>query len=225
MTKTKTVKTALAAVTLAAAAFALPATASANNFNGRKCSDTQSAVIGGVLGGSLGTAIGEGIAGRGDKTEGAILGAVIGGIAGAAIGDGLDDCEKYDQRFRTDRRNTGFVTGQHNRGFQNNNGFQTVGHRGNARFNRGFNNDPLFQIDREIERTRFEGRQLQAELRNSRGFRPGLRRAIEANGFRLDQLKRERRQIKRFTDNRRAFQQPVRGHFHGNSRNQCFLNH
>lgn len=223
MTKTKTVKTALAAVTLAAAAFVLPATASANNFNGRKCSDTQSAVIGGVLGGSLGTAIGEGIAGRGDKTEGAILGAVIGGIAGAAIGDGLDDCEKYDQRFRNNNRNQGFVTGQRN------SGFQTVGHRGHSGFNRGFNADPLYQIDREIERTRFEGQQLQRELRNSRGFRPGLRRAIEANGFRLDQLKRERRQIKRYTDNRRdnyqAFQQPVRGHFHGNSRNQCFLNH
>lgn len=233
MTKTKTVKTALAAVTLAAATFALPATAFAGNSYNKNCADTENAILGGVVGGSLGTVIGEEIAGRGDKTEGAILGAIIGGIAGAAIGDGANDCEKTDKRYRTANQYPTRTT------YGNNNArVQTVGHKSHRRhtthndygYNRGYRVDPLERVKREIERTRYEGDRLKRELKYSRGYRPDLRRAIEANGYRLDQLKREKRRIKKYGnsyDYRRNDyrQQTRRGHYHGSSRNLCYDGH
>lgn len=235
MTKTTTVKTALAAVTLAAATFALPATAQAGNSYNKNCSDTENAVLGGVVGGSLGTVIGEEIAGRGDKTEGAILGAIIGGIAGAAIGDGANDCEKNKPRYRTTNHYPATTTYG-----TRNSGYQTVGHRSGRHTShngyqrtrgyssRGYNSDPLYRIDREIERVRFEGEQLEREIRYSRGYRPDLHRRLDENGYRLKQLKKERKRIKKYGNSRNDYYRPTttrRGHYHGSSRNLCYSDH
>ncbi len=229
-------KTALAAVTLAAATLITPLSASAADY--RKCNDTTNGVVGGVIGGSVGAAIGEEIAGRGDRTEGAVLGAIIGGIAGAAIGDGASDCEK-DKRYNN-RRVVTTTTHYPTRTTNTHRGYQTVGHNGHRDYNRRNRNygydrgysrrvDPLYRIDREIEQTRREGRRLKRELRNSRYHRPGLRRALDANGRHLEYLKRERKRIKRAEyrrdDYRRDYRQARRGHYHGNSRNLCYSDH
>jgi hypothetical protein len=251
---TKTVKTALAAVTLAAATLALPASASAADYR-NNCSDTENAILGGVVGGSLGTVIGEGIAGRGDRTEGAVLGAIIGGIAGAAIGDGATDCEKrYDRNrvYTTQGQTTRhYPTRTQTRTVYTSPHVQTVGHpgrghghahgrnRGNSSY--GYNNrynDPLYQIDRQIEDVRRRGDQLKREIRYSRHYNPRLERRLERNGRKLKELKRERRRIKKFTDRQRDRNSGYnrnqgygyndgyrRGHYHGNSRNLCYSDH
>ena len=245
------IKTALTAVTLAAAALATPLSASAADY--RKCNDTTNGVAGGLIGGSVGAAIGEGIAGRGDRTEGAVLGAIIGGIAGAAIGDGASDCEKntrtnrrvvtttnhYPTRTQTyPTRTQTYPTRTTSRGYQ------TVGHSGhnhrtttnrtygntrgyNTSYGYGRTADPLYRIDREIEETRREGKRLKRELKYGYGHRRGLRRALEANGYRLEQLKRERKRIKKYADGRRNDYRPQtrRGHYHGQSRNLCYSDH
>lgn len=219
MTNVKNVKakTALAAVTLAAMAFATPLSASASDY--RKCNDTVNGVAGGVIGGSAGAAIGESIAGRGNRTEGAILGAIIGGIAGAAVGDSASDCEKYNQSNQrvvttTNHYPTRTQTYPVRTTTTTTRGYQTVGHNGynqrttgsrNYGSNRGYSTDrgygrrvdPLYQINREIEQTRREGDRLKRKLRNARHYRPGLHRALEANGRHLNYLKKERRRIKK----------------------------
>lgn len=244
------IKTALAAVTLAAATIAMPLSASAQDYN-RKCADTSNGVLGAVVGGSAGAAIGESIAGRGDRTEGAILGAIIGGIAGAAVGDSASDCEN---RQRTVNR--GYTTTTHyptrtNRVQTTTRGYQTVGHNGHGHTrtrttNRGYNNNRghnsnrgynqdynrgqnrLYQIDRDIERLRNERAYLKDERRRSRNYRPGIERRLDRIGHRLAELKRERKQIKRYSDNRRNDYRPQttrRGHYHGQSRNACYSSH
>jgi len=164
------IKTALTAVTLAAAAIATPLSASAADY--RKCNDTVNGVAGGVIGGSVGAAIGESIAGRGDRTEGAVLGAIIGGIAGAAVGDGASDCEKHTRNTRRAVNTTNHyptrtqnypVRTQTYPGRTTTRGYQTVGHRGHSTSrgyseSRGYNTsrgysrraDPLYRIDRDI---------------------------------------------------------------------------
>lgn len=223
---TNTVKNALAVVTLAAAALALPTAASAGDYR-KNCADTENAILGGVVGGSLGTVIGEEIAGRGDKTEGAVLGAIIGGIAGAAIGDGANDCEKYDQRRK--------IYTNHNRGYRTAPVVQKVHHRGGRGY--GYNHrsaDPLWQVDREIEALRRERKHLKRERQYSRGYRPGIERRLDRIAWRLDELKRERKRIKRFTNQygnsygyRDGYHRKTtrRGHYHGNSRNLCYSDH
>ncbi len=94
------IKSALAAVTLAAATFAAPLSAQASDYD-RKCGDTGNAVLGAIVGGTAGAAIGDGIAGRGQSTEVGILGAIIGGIAGAAVGDSASDCENNTRNTNT----------------------------------------------------------------------------------------------------------------------------
>ncbi len=236
------IKTALTAVTLAAAALATSLPAYAGEYK-RNCNDTTNGVAGGLIGGSVGAAIGEGIAGRGDRTEAAVLGAIIGGIAGAAIGDGATDCEK-DTRYDT-RRVVSTTNHYPTRTTNTHRGYQTVGHsnhrdrgyrttrrdygsnRGYTSYGYGHNADPLRRIDREIERTRREGDRLKRELRYARGYRPDLRRALTANGYRLDELKRERKRIKKYSNNRRNDyrRDTRRGHYHGQSRNLCYSDH
>lgn len=244
------IKTALTAVTLAAAALATSLPAYAAGEYQRNCNDTTNGLAGGVIGGSVGAAIGESIAGRGDRTEGAILGAIIGGIAGAAVGDGASDCEK-DNRYDTRRvvTNTNhYPTRTRNyptRTTTTHRGYQTVGHpsnngrrrghsnrhygsdRGYTTTSYGYNADPLFRINREIEQTRREGDRLKRELKYSNGHRRGLRRALEANGRQLDYLKKERRRIKKYSDQRRNDYRPQtrNGHYHGTSRNLCYSDH
>jgi len=234
-------KTALAAVALAAATFATPLTASAADY--RKCKDTNNGVAGGVIGGSVGAAIGEQIAGRGDRTEGAVLGAIIGGIAGAAIGDGVNDCEK-DKRFNDRRRvTTHYPTQTRN----THRGYQNVGHNSNRNRNQGYNQrsrtysydrgyghnnygqgrrgNRLFQIERQIDDLRRERAYLKEERRRSRYFRPGLERRLDKIAYRLGELKRERKRIKKRKDRRSDYRQVRRGHYHGSSRNLCYNDH
>lgn len=246
---TKTVKTALAAVTLAAATFALPTAAFAGDYR-KDCSDTENAILGGVVGGSLGTVIGEEIAGRGDRTEGAVLGAIIGGIAGAAIGDGASDCEKRTTRTRSYNKR-GYPVRTTTRGHS---GYQTVGHNGhrghnghnrnrNRNHNTGYGydtrrHDPLYQIDRQIEEVRREGDRIKREIKYSRYYNPRLEQARERNGRRLKNLKRERKRIKQFNERQRdrgydrdrnrgyGYNDGYRrGHYHGGSRTLCYSDH
>ena len=227
----------LAVASVAAAAFALPMTASASDY--RKCKDTEATVAGGLIGGSLGTVIGEEIAGRGDKTEGAIAGAVIGGIIGAAIGDGASDCEKDGRIYRNGR----VISTAHTPGYQTvqyrDRGARTRGYQSNHRgYNRGRgysdrgytareHDRDLRQIDRRINRLRAERKDLKRALRyRDRGGRRIQRRLNEIS-YELDRLKNERRRVKRAWDNRR---QPRgyndrnrRGHYHG--RTLCYSHH
>jgi len=222
------IKTALTAVTLAAAAFATPLSASAADY--RNCKDTVNGVAGGVIGGSVGAIAGREIAGRGNRTEGAVLGAIIGGIAGAAVGDGASDCEKYDSYDRRAvtttnhypvRTQTYPVRTQSYpvRTTTTTRGYHNVGHTGHNHrtttnrsyeYDRGYSTDrgygrradPLRRIDREIEQTRREGDRLKRKLRRSRHHRPGLHRALDENGRHLRYLKKERRRIKRMAERR-----------------------
>lgn len=231
----------LAAVSLAAAALALPTAASAGDY--RKCKDTEAAIAGGLIGGSLGTVLGEEIAGRGDKTEGAIAGAVIGGIIGAAIGDGASDCEKDGRIYRNGRaissyqnpsyRQPAYQTVNHNR-YQS----RSRGHRPNHRgYNDGYNNRgygysrqqhdrDLRRIDNRIDRLRHERQDLKQRLRYERRNRRMQRRLNEIS-YELDRLKDERRQVKRAWDNRRDRRdyrpRNRRGHYHGQT--VCYDNH
>lgn len=214
----------LAVASVAAAAFALPATASASDY--RKCKDTQAAIAGGLIGGSLGTVLGEEIAGRGDRTEGAIAGALIGGIIGAAIGDGASDCEKVTRDYRDGRVITTahtptYQTTQHRsnqtysrgqqpnqRGYdnrnQNNRGYNQDRNRGHYQgYNQGYtaqqHNRDLRQIDNRMDRLRAERRDLKRYSYQNRR----TQRRLYNIGLRLDELKSERRQVKRAWDNRR----------------------
>lgn len=203
--KNVNLKTALTAVTLAAAAFATPLSASAADY--RKCNDTTNGIAGGVIGGSAGAAIGESIAGRGNRTEGAILGAIIGGIAGAAVGDSASNCEKdtrYDNRrvvTTTNHYPTRTVVTRpvvHTVGYStsNNRNYRANDHGNSRRV------DPLYRIDREIEQTRREGDRLKREIKYARrGNRRGLQRALDANCRQLDYLKSERKRIKKSANN------------------------
>jgi len=226
----------LAVASVAAAAFALPATASASDY--RKCKDTEAAIAGGLIGGSLGTVLGEEIAGRGDRTEGAIAGALIGGIIGAAIGDGASDCEKDGRVYRNGRvistaHTPAYQTAQYRgnqgytRGYQpNHRGYNNRNH-----YNRGYNQGytaqqhdrDLRQIDNQMDRLRAERRDLKRYAYQDRR----TQRRLYTIGQRLDQLKDERRRVKRAWDDRRQ-PRPRRvetrhGHYHG--QNLCYSNH
>ena len=229
-------KTALAAVTLAAASLATPLSAQAQDFrNGQNfrnnnidCSDTSNTVLGGLAGGVAGAAIGDGIAGRGQSTEIGILGAVIGGIAGAAIGDSASGCENFD------RSNVGFTqqapvysqqapvyTQQAPVYTQPTTVYSnpprtvytsprivtpapvyntTTSYSSNRGFNQGQNR--LFQIDREIDRLCHEIDYLKAQRRRSR-HSSGLKSQIKQLEYRVDDLRRERKQIQKYGSNSR----------------------
>lgn len=224
----------LAVASVAAAAFALPATASASDY--RKCNDTEAAIAGGLIGGSLGTVLGEEIAGRGDKTEGAIAGALIGGIIGAAIGDGASDCEKEGRIYRNNRvistaHAPTYQTAQY-RGNQTYSRGHQPNHRGyNDRNNRGYNQGyTAQQHDRDLRRIERRMDRLRAERRDLKRYQYHDRRTerrLYTIGLRLDELKTERRRVKRAWDNRRQprsrHTQTRRGHYHG--QNLCYSNH
>lgn len=235
----------LAVASVAAAAFALPATASASDY--RKCKDTQAAIAGGLIGGSLGTVLGEEIAGRNDKTEGAIAGALIGGIIGAAIGDGASDCEKDGRIYRNNRvistaHTPSYQTTQYRRGHQPNHRGYNNRNRNNQGYNnrsyndRGYGNQrgynaqqhdrDLRQIDRRINRLRAEREDLKRAQRYQHGRR-GIQRRLNDISYQLDALKTERRQVKRAWNNRRQPRvrqnQTRRGHYHG--QNLCYSDH
>jgi uncharacterized protein YcfJ len=210
-------KTSLAVATVAAAAFALPGTALADDY--RKCKDTEATVAGGLIGGSVGTIIGEEVAGRGNRTEGAIAGAVIGGVIGAAIGDGASDCEKDGRIYRNGRvistynQPVGYTTVRHPRGYQYNH--RDYGrdyrrdnrHRGYDRgrgydyYNAQQHDRDLRRIDRRMDRLRAERRQLKDRRRYERGR--WVDRRLSEIAFELDQLKDQRQRLKRQWDRAR----------------------
>lgn len=234
----------LAVASVAAAAFALPATASASDY--RKCKDTQAAIAGGLIGGSLGTVLGEEIAGRNDKTEGAIAGALIGGIIGAAIGDGASDCEKDGRIYRNNRvistahtpsyQTTQYRGHQPNHRGYNNRNRNNQGYNNRSYNDRGYGNQrgynaqqhdrDLRQIDRRINRLRAEREDLKRAQRYQHGRR-GIQRRLNDISYQLDALKTERRQVKRAWNNRRQPRvrqnQTHRGHYHG--QNLCYSDH
>ncbi|MEL6686085.1 MAG: hypothetical protein AAFP97_00515 [Pseudomonadota bacterium] len=209
----------LAVATVAAAAFTLPATASAADY--RKCNDTETAVVGGLVGGSLGTIIGEEIAGRGNRTEGAVAGALIGGVVGAAIGDSVSNCEKDGVIYRDGRiigTQTGFRTVDHRR--HSNDRKRYYNDRGrhyndrhrqrdfnDRRRNRGFgytaqqHDRDLRRIERRMDRLRAERRDL--KNRRHYGQRRGVERRLRDIAYELDFLKDERRRLKRLWDQSR----------------------
>ncbi|GLQ24875.1 hypothetical protein GCM10007853_27490 [Algimonas ampicilliniresistens] len=231
----------LAAVSLAAAALALPTVASAGDY--RKCKDTEATIAGGLIGGSLGTVLGEEIAGHGDKTEGAIAGAVIGGIIGAAIGDGASDCEKDGRIYRNGR----VISTYQNANYRQP-AYQTVGHNGHQTRSRGHrphhrgyddrqrqssygyssrqHDRDLRRIDRRIDRLRDERRDLKQRQRYERRGR-WIQRRLNEISYELDHLKDERRRVKRAYDNRRDRRdyrpRNRRGHYHGQT--VCYSDH
>jgi len=71
--------------------------------------------------------------------------------------------------------------------------------------NRGFNNDRnrLFQIDREIDRLCHEIDYLKDQRRRSRGKNSGLKSRIKQLEYRVDDLERERKQIRKYSKNNR----------------------
>lgn len=215
----------LAVASVAAAAFALPTTASASDY--RSCNDTEAAIAGGLIGGSLGTVIGEEIAGRGDRTDGAVAGALIGGIIGAAIGDGASDCEKDGRlnrntrvistrsvptyqpvQYRTPQTVTRGYEPNH-RGHYNQNwndrGYNDRGYNdrnNNNRYSAQQHDRDLRRIDRRMNRLRAERQDLNRSVRNGYRVR-GTNRRLNQIGYELEQLKNQRRQVKRAWDNRR----------------------
>jgi uncharacterized protein YcfJ len=226
----------LAVASVAAAAFALPATASASDY--RKCKDTQAAIAGGLIGGSLGTVIGEEIAGHGDKTEGAIAGALIGGIIGAAVGDGASDCEKDGRVYRNGRVVSTAHTPVYQTAQYRGNQAYTRGHQPNHRgynnrnrndrgYNQGYtaqqHDRDLRQIDNQMDRLRAERRDLKRYSYQDRR----TQRRLYNIGLRLDELKDERHRVKRAWDDRRQPRgrqgQTRRGHYHG--QNLCYSDH
>lgn len=90
---------------VAAAAFAAPALASAQNYdrNGvsQQCQQSlnNNRLGGGVIGALAGAALGKQISGRNARSEGQVLGAVIGAVAGSEIGRRRIACD--DNAYRT----------------------------------------------------------------------------------------------------------------------------
>lgn len=215
------VKTALTAVTLAAAAIATPLSAQARDYND-KCGDTSNAVIGAVVGGTAGAAIGDRIASRGNSTEIGILGAIIGGVAGAAVGDSASDCEN-DNRYRNASHNNGRVTTTTHYPARTtthyptrtttttNRVYQTAGHSGRSYRtttygnNRGYHNTTqrLYQVQNQIDELKREREFLKKERRRSYSNKRRIERRLNYVENCLDDLRRERKQLRKYADNRR----------------------
>lgn len=215
------VKTALTAVTLAAAAIATPLSAQARDYND-KCGDTSNAVIGAVVGGTAGAAIGDRIASRGNSTEIGILGAIIGGVAGAAVGDSASNCE-HDNRYSNNSYNNGRVTTTTHYPARTttqyptrtttstNRVYQTAGHSGRSYGtttygnNRGYNNTTqrLYQVQIQIDDLKRERDFLKKERRRSYSNNRQIDRRLNHVENWLDSLKRERTQLRKYADNRR----------------------
>ena len=193
----------LAAVSLSAAALALPTVASAGEY--RKCKDT----------------------------EAAIAGAIIGGIIGAVIGEGANDCEKDGRIYRNVRaigsyqsisaHQPAYQTVQYrgnNRGYNDRNRQTSYGYS-----SRQYDRD-LRRIDRRIDRLRNERRELKQRQRYERRSR-WIQRRLNEISHELDHLKNERRRVKRAYDNRRDLRdyrpRNRRGHYHGQT--VCYSDH
>ena len=175
-------KKTLAAVALAAATFATPALAHAGNYSTTSYHDdcrtnTQDQAVAGAIGAVIGGVLGSQVSGNGARTEGSVLGAVLGGAAGAAIADGNNDCDKIRKRstYRTTSNRSydrGYTT---SRQVYTRPSVTTVnyGTYGNSRgYNRGARG-----YDRGYDRGRYD--------------------RIDRINRRMDNLRRERAELKR----------------------------
>jgi len=209
-------KKTLAAVVLAAATFATPALAHAQNYSKASYNDdcrtnTEEQVVAGAIGAVLGGVFGSQVSGNGARTEGSVLGAVLGGAAGAAIADGANNCDKTRSRStvrtRTRRGNdVGFNRGAVVRtvGY-NDRGYTNTRSRGFRNDNRGFNNrgfsdrggyDRIDRINRRIDYLRKERADLKYELKRY-GHNRRIERRLYDIGCELDELKQRKRRVKK----------------------------
>jgi uncharacterized protein YcfJ len=119
----------------AAAAFAAPALASAQNYRNdyappsQECQQSvnNNRLGGGAIGAVAGAVLGKQIAGRNARTEGTVLGAVVGAVAGSEIGRRRVACDDYAYRGNAPAprqgayRNNGYgYSNYENRGYNNN---------------------------------------------------------------------------------------------------------
>lgn len=216
----------LAAVVLAAATFATPALAHAQNYSKASykndCStNTEEQVIAGTIGAVLGGVLGSQAAGNGARTEGSVLGAVIGGAAGAAIADGNNDCDKirnrstyrttsdrgYDRGYTTNRTvyTSPRVTTVHHRDY---------GSRGlDNRRGYGFRNDPVDRINRRMDYLRKERAQLKRD-QSYFGYSRRIDRRLNRIAHELNDLKQRKRQVKK-VERRRSKRHYSDRHYRG----------
>lgn len=223
-------KKTLTAVVLAAATFATPALAHAGNYSTTSYNDdcrtnTEEQVVAGAIGAVLGGVLGSQAAGNGARTEGSVLGAVLGGAAGAAIADGSNDCDKirkrstyrtttsrdYDRGYTTTRPvyTSPRITTVTHRDYGSRRGYM----RGTRGYDRGYQrpiiiDTRLERIDRRIDYLRAEGAKLkrQARYTNSRREMRRIQNCLDDNGRELEQLKRDRKAIKRSQSRNRHVQ-------------------
>ena len=198
----------LAAVALAATAFAtLPTVASAKDYRCESKND-EAQVVGGVLGAVVGGIVGSEVAGRGDRNEGAVIGAILGAGAGAALGDESVKCVGPNDRVRHtttyQNRNTGYqpavVTVGHSR---HNTRVRDYGYNNRHYNNQGYNNRSYNRIDRinyRLEALRAERRDL--ARRDRYDHSRWIDRRIREVGYEIRELKDRKRAIKKRNDNR-----------------------
>jgi len=204
-------KKTLAAVALAAATFATPALAQAENYSTTSykndChTNIDNQVLAGAVGAVLGGVLGSQVSGNGARTEGSVLGAVLGGAAGAAIADGNNDCDKIRQNSTySTTTNRGYDSG-YNRapavttvGY--NTGYRTTSSRG---YDRGYTrpvvvDTRLERLDRRIDYLRAERKDLKRALRyaDSRREVRRLNNRLYDIECELDQLKIDRKLVKK----------------------------
>jgi len=205
-------KKTLAAVALAAATFATPAlahaqnysTTSYNSYNDDCRTNIDEQVLAGAVGAVLGGVLGSQVSGNGARTEGSVLGAVLGGAAGAAIADGSNDCDKirngsvrttqsrvYDQGYS----NTGYTNTVSSRAVYTAPRVTTVNARGYGYDDRG-GYDRIDRIDRRIDYLREERNALKREAKRY-GYSRRIDRRIYDIECEIDELKERKKYIKK----------------------------
>jgi len=202
-------KKTLTAVVIAAATFATPALAHAQNYsttsyNNDCATNTNEQVLAGAIGAVLGGVFGSQVSGNGARTEGSVLGAVLGGAAGAAIADGNNDCDKIRKNttYRTTSSNSGYNTGYNPapvvRTVSRTTGYGSTSNRGY-----GYNNS-LIQINRRIDDLRCERDELKRELRYTRSRHAERRIDNRLNdiAYELAELKDRQRSLKKVKSRR-----------------------
>ena len=205
-------KKTLTAVVIAAATFATPALAHAQNYsttsyNNDCATNTNEQVLAGAIGAVLGGVFGSQVSGNGARTEGSVLGAVLGGAAGAAIADGNNDCDKIrkNQTYSTTSSSGAYNTGYNNQApivrTSNRTVFGTTSNRGYTPVaSRGYGyDDRIVRIDRRIDYLRSERDELKRALRytNSRHEANRIDKRLYDIDCELDELKDRRKLVKK----------------------------
>ena len=208
-------KKTLTAVALAAATFATPAFAHAENYAATSYQDdcrtnTEEQVVAGAIGAVLGGVLGSQVSGNGARTEGSVLGAVLGGAAGAAIADGSNNCDKirkrttysttsrgYDRGYTTNRAvyTSPRITTVSSRDYGSRRGYT----RGTRGYDRGYDRggyDRVERINRRIDYLRSERADLKHEQKKY-GYSRRIERRLYDISCELDELKTRKRRLKK----------------------------